>query len=204
LKPSTGIQNGLRGVYERQATTWDIQRSRALFERGWLDRLLAFTRPGNTILDIGCGTGDPIARYVIDKGRNVCGVDFAASMLEIARTRFPNARWMLADMRDLDLGETFGAVIAWDSFFHLSADEQRQVLPRLAAHVSPGGAMLVTAGPKEGEAWGEVGGEPVFHASLSIEEYTRILASAGLRIEAFVPDDPTCAGHSVLLAASTR
>lgn len=192
----------LRGVYERQARTWDDQRSRALFERGWLDRLLAFTRPGDTVLDVGCGTGDPIARYIIDKGRRVVGVDFAASMLDIARVRFPNERWILADMRELDLGETFGAVIAWDSFFHLTADEQREVLPRLAAHVSPGGGLLVTVGPREGEAWGQVGGDPVFHASLSIEEYTGILDAAGLRLETFVPDDPSCARHSVLLAAA--
>ncbi len=200
--PTTEAPDDLRAVYERQAKLFDNQRSRALFERDWLDRLLAHTRPGDCVLDVGCGSGEPIARHVIGRGRRVCGIDFAAPMLEIARRRFPAERWLLGDMRHLELGEAFAAVIGWDSFFHLTADEQRATLPRLARHVAPGGGLLLTVGPAEGEAWGEVGGEPVHHASLAIEEYERILATAGLRVEGFVPNDAACAGHSVLLAVS--
>lgn len=194
----------LRAVYERQAADFDRRRDRTLFERRWLDRLLALTCPGDVVLDVGCGAGEPIAAHVIARGRRICGIDFAEDMLDIARRRFPAERWLKADMRDLDLGETVAAVIAWDSFFHLAADEQRRVLPSLARHVAPGGGLLLTVGPEEGEAWGEVGGEPVFHASLSIAEYGAILGSCGLKIEAFVPEDPDCAGHSVLFAAAAR
>jgi ubiquinone/menaquinone biosynthesis C-methylase UbiE len=190
----------LRAIYERQAASFDRQRSRALLERGWLERLLARTGPGDTILDVGCGSGEPIARYVIKRGRRVCGTDFAEPMLKIARRRFPTERWLLGDMRDLDLGEAFAGLIAWDSFFHLTADEQRVTLPRLARHVAPGGSLLVTVGPAEGEVWGQVGREPVYHASLASIEYERILGAAGLKVEAFVPNDPSCAGHTILFA----
>ena len=100
----------IRSVYEHEAQTWDRERSRSLFEGPWLDRLLAQTHPGDTILDVGCGTGDPIARYIIDRGRRVCGVDFVAPMLEIARSRMPEEQWILGDMRELDLGGTFAGV----------------------------------------------------------------------------------------------
>lgn len=195
------IKTQTKAVYEAHAAAWDAQRSRALFERGWLDQLLAFSAPGDCVLDVGCGAGEPISAYLVAQGRRVHGVDFSAPMLEMARTRFPGERWTLADMRSLDIGETFAGVIAWDSFFHLTADEQRDTLPRLCAHVAPGGALLLTVGPAEGEAIGAVDGAAVYHASLSIDEYERRLNEAGLRLVAFTPDDPDCAGHSVLLAA---
>ena len=189
-----------QSVYEKNAVAWDEQRNRSLFERAWLDRLLARTSPGDTILDVGCGAGEPIAHYINERDHRVCGVDFAEPMLALARIRFPEARWIRADMRYLALGETFAGVIAWDSFFHLSPDEQRLTILRLARHVAPGGALLVTFGPSASEKIGSVGGDPVYHASLSIDEYEERLRRAGLEIQDFVPEDPGCAGHSVLLA----
>ena len=62
---------------------------------------------GGHVLDLGCGAGDPIARWFIAEGFRVTGVDFATSMLEIARTRWPDGDWRAADMRVLDLGDTF-------------------------------------------------------------------------------------------------
>lgn len=106
-------------------------------------------------------------------------------------------------MRSLALGRTFGGVIAWDSFFHLTRDEQRATLPRLADHVVRGGGLLFTCGHEEGEVTGTVEGEPVFHASLSPAEYAEILAREGLQVERFVAEDPDCDFHTVCLARRT-
>ncbi len=190
-----------QAIYERHAAAFDEHRTRVLVESPWLDRFLAISEPDGAILDVGCGAGEPIARYLVEAGRAVHGVDFARAMLDISRRRFPQHRWTHADMRSLDLAETFGGVVAWDSFFHLTADEQRQCLPRLARHVAPGGGLLFTCGPQEGEVVGTVEGDAVYHASLSPSEYASILDAQGLSIEAFVPEDPTCDFHTVCLAA---
>jgi SAM-dependent methyltransferase len=192
------VKRQTQSVYKTHAAAWDAQRNRSLFERPWLDRLLARTSPNDTALDVGCGAGEPIARYILERDRRVCGVDFAEPMLAMARTRFPGARWINADMRDLELGECFAGVIAWDSFFHLSPDEQRSTIPRLARHVASGGCLLLTVGPSASERIGSVSGEPVYHASLSIDEYEERLRGVGMEVEDFVPEDPGCAGHSVL------
>lgn len=188
-----------RAIYERHAAAFDQHRSAPLLEAPWLDRLLAVAPQGQAILDVGCGSGRPIAQYFIEAGRTVHGVDFAEAMLDISRHRFPQQRWTHADMRTLELGETFGGVVAWNSFFHLTADEQRLCLPRLAQHVAPGGGLLFTCGPEAGEVLGTVEGDSVYHASLSRQEYAELLEREGLRIDAFVPEDPTCGFHTICL-----
>jgi cyclopropane fatty-acyl-phospholipid synthase-like methyltransferase len=44
-------------------------------ESAWLDRFSTLLSQGASILDIGCGSGEPIARYLIDRGFAVDGVD---------------------------------------------------------------------------------------------------------------------------------
>ncbi len=136
----------------------------------------------------------PIAAYVVAAGWRVYAVDFAAPMIAMARARMPDQRWSVADMRVLDLAEVFGAIIGWDSFFHLTPPEQVALIPRLAAHLAPGGALLLTVGPDAGERDGWVGDEAVYHASLAPEDYAARLARVGIDVVAFVSDARTVAG----------
>lgn len=189
-----------REIYETQAAAYDAARSRTMFEARWLARFTARLSSGGRVLDLGCGAGEPIAQWFIAEGFAVTGVDFADAMLDIARERWPSGDWRQGDMRDLDLSEVFDGIICWDSFFHLTQDEQRDCLPRLAGHLVPGGSLLVTVGPEQGEAIGTVAGQSVFHASLSPAEYVNILQDSGMRLTGFMAQDPDCGSHSVLMA----
>jgi len=191
---------GTRAVYEASAVGFDRHRARGLFERGWLGRFAALLPEGVPVLDLGCGTGDPIARWLIGAGFAVTGVDFSGAMLAIARARFPQAEWLEADMRGLDLGRRFGGILAWDSFFHLTPEDQRAMFRVFARHLAPGGALMFTCGPDAGETVGAVEGRPVYHASLAPAEYAALMAAQGLVPRAFAAEDPGCGGHSVWLA----
>jgi SAM-dependent methyltransferase len=191
---------GTRDVYEASAAGFDRHRARVLFERGWLERFAALVPEGAAVLDLGCGAGEPIARWLIEAGYRVTGVDFAQAMLAIARARFSGHEWLAGDMRALDLGRRFGGIIAWDSFFHLTAEDQRGMFPIFARHLSAGGALLFTSGPDASEAIGSVEGRRVYHASLSPAEYLGLLEAEGLAVRAFIAEDPECDGHSVWLA----
>lgn len=189
-----------RDVYERQAAAYDAQRSRALFEARWLARFTACLPVGGHVLDLGCGTGEPIARWFLAEGFTVTGVDYADAMLDLARTRWPDGDWRQGDMRSLDLGETFDGIICWNSFFHLTQDEQRAFMPTLRKHLKPGGSALLTVGPRAGETTGNVAGQTVYHASLSPAEYATLLEAQGLRLTGFLAEDPETSQHSVLMA----
>lgn len=197
-----------RQVYDREAHAFDRQRARVLFEKRWLDRFLAALRADSdgvvSVLDVGCGSGEPIASYLIGNGTALTGVDQSPAMLAIAHTRFPNAAWIEADMRTMEVGQRFSGVLSWNAFFHLSRDEQRQTIPRLAGHVAPDGALLLTTGHEDGEVTGTVNGETVYHASLAPAEYEDILRACGFAEVDIVTRDASCDDHSIVLATGLR
>jgi SAM-dependent methyltransferase len=188
------------GLYERHARDFDRDRERSLSEKRWLDRFLALLPPSGSVLDLGCGTGEPIARYLIERGFEVTGVDASPTMIALCRARFPDREWIGHDMRTLSLGRTYDGLIAWDSFFHLAPEAQRRMFPVFRAHAAPAAALLFTSGPSAGESIGRYGGEPLYHASLDAAEYRDLLSAAGFTVIRHVPEDPDCGGHTVWLA----
>lgn len=193
----------MHSVYQRQAERFDKNRNDQLFEKPWLDRFLKRIPENGTILDVGCGTGKPIADYLISQGQTVTGYDFSSAMLSFARRRHPAMTWLEGDMRRLDLDQQFDGVIAWNSFFHLTPGEQVSTLPLLLKHVKDGGPFLTTIGNQHGETEGYVGGEAVYHGSLAKSEYEQILSENGFSQFQIVLDDPDTNLHCVLLALKT-
>jgi SAM-dependent methyltransferase len=187
-------------LYDRHAQTWDQERPRRLMEKVWLDRFLALLPAGGSILDIGCGSGEPLARYLIDAGHALTGIDASPRMIGICQSRFPQHRWRVADMRQLSLHERFDGLIAWDSFFHLTPEDQQKMFPRFRAHAGPRSALLFTSGPRHGDAIGTYHGERLYHGSLDPAEYRMLLASNGFEVVSHIAEDPACGGHTAWLA----
>jgi SAM-dependent methyltransferase len=192
------------GLYDENAEAWDSLRGSRLQEKEWLDRFMAFIPRGGSILDIGCGGGEPIARYLLEQGFQVTGVDSSSALIRICKKRFPDAEWLVSDMRALDLGRRFDGVLAWYSFFHLTPEDQRPMFARFAAHGKQGAPLMFTSGPRHGVAMGEWQGEPLYHASLAPEEYRSLLRASGFQIESFKPGEPVATGPSVWIARQMR
>ncbi len=187
-------------LYETSAAAFDRDRNRDAGEAVYLRKVAARLPEGGQVLDLGCGMGEPIARFFIERGHHVTGVDAAPAMLAICRARFPDETWIVADMRRLALGTRFDAIVAWDSFFHLSREAQRAMFALFGDHTAPGAALLFTSGPADGEAIGDLYGQALFHASLDPQEYRALLAENGFDVVVHRVEDPECGGHTVWLA----
>jgi hypothetical protein len=103
-------------------------------------------------------------------------------------------------MRTLDLEQRFAGLLAWNSLFHLSHDDQRAMFPLFAKHAAPGAALMFTSGTEHGEAIGSLDGAPLYHASLTPNEYRKLLTSNGFSVTNYRAKDPGCGGHTVWLA----
>lgn len=189
-------------LYERKAHDWaaDRRKQPVFFERGWFGKFTALIPEGGTILDIGCGFGRPIAAHLMTQGFTVTGVDSSPAMIAMCRNDFPGGDWHVADMRQLALGKPFGGIVAWDSFFHLTYDDQRRMFPIFAAHAAPGAPLMFTSGPEHGEAIGKLHGETLYHASLAQDEYHALLAANGFDVIEAKMNDPDCGFHCIWLA----
>ncbi len=190
-------------LYERRAGAWvnaRLRESDRFYERGWLERFRALIPPGGSILDIGCGAGEPIAKYFSEHGYAVTGVDSSPAMISMFQTRLPGQQAIISDMRTLSLKRVFHGVLAWDSFFHLGYEDQRRMFPIFRAHAAPRAALIFTSGPAHGEAIGRLEGEPLYHASLAAAEYRKLLNDEGFAVVATLAEDQACGGRTVWLA----
>lgn len=198
--PNNHLSKNIIELYRKYTREWVALRGEWLFEKVWLDRMLVLLPDQANVLDLGCGSGKPLATYLIEQGCAITGVDSSELMLQMARANFPEQMWLQADMRQFNLAQKFDAILAWDSFFHLTQDDQRQMFAQFARHAKQGTILMFTSGPAHGEAIGELFGEPLYHASLAPEEYRHLLAQYGFEVLNMVVEDPECTEHTVWLA----
>jgi SAM-dependent methyltransferase len=187
--------------YEQHAIAWDADRRRG----GWNDKLrherfrTQLSGPAR-VLDLGCGSGWPVARHLAEGGLRVTGVDGSPAMISLCRHRLPDHEWIVADMRTVSLARRFEGILAWDSYFHLAPDDQRRMFDIFAAHAKPGTILMFNAGPRWGEAIGNYRGDPLYHASLDPLEYERLLVQSDFELVEHVPTDTRAGGRTVWLA----
>lgn len=188
------------GLYRRHARAWADLRGSELREKTWLDRFLRLLPPEPSVLDIGCGSGNPIGRYMVEKGCMLTGIDSSPELIGIARSSVPHADWIVGDMRNLHLGTKFNGILAWNSTFHLTPDAQRNMFPLFQRHAAPAAALMFTSGSSHGDAIGEFEGEALYHSSLNGDEYRTLLDECGFDVLCHVAEDPECGLQTVWLA----
>jgi SAM-dependent methyltransferase len=186
-------------LYRRHARAWAADRGNRLIERTWLDRFLALLPAKATILDLGCGSSEPIGRYLIENGHTLTGIDASPEMIEMCKANFPDRDWLVADMRGLSLDRVFNGIVAWDSLFHLCPDDQRRMFPIFRGHAAPRAALMFTSGPSAGEVIGDYRGDPLYHSSLDEHEYRQLLDQHGFDVVSHMIDDPICDLHTIWL-----
>ena len=113
----------------------------------WLADLHQRLPASSAVLDLGCGCGIPVARFLAGAGHQVTGVDISQVQIDRARRLVPNASFLRGDATELDLPPaSFDAVVCLYVLIHLPLTEQPRLLDRIATWLHPGGWLLVTGG----------------------------------------------------------
>lgn len=172
--------------------------------QSWTADLIAQLPTGSRVLDVGCGSGVPVARALTAAGHHVVGVDISEVQISRARAVVPAAEFINADAMSLDFpADSFDAVVSLYALIHLPLDEQQQLLARIAVWLRPGGCFLCTTGHT---AWTGTednwldGGAPMWWSHTDTPTYRNWLTAAGLAVDAesFVPEGS--GGHTLFWA----
>ena len=109
-----------------------------------LEALVAGLPPTAAVLDLGCGAGLPVTRWLSERAA-VTGVDVSAAQLALAARHVPGARLIKADMTAVTFpASSFDAVIALCSIIHVPRAEQGALVRRIHEWLRPGGRFLAT------------------------------------------------------------
>jgi len=100
-------------------------------------------KPGERILDVGCGTGQLTAE-VAAAGAEVLGVDSSREMIERARGNYGNLRLEMADATELPFAQEFDAVLS-NATLHWVRD-QRSAIASIARALKPSGRFVLEMG----------------------------------------------------------
>lgn len=177
-----------------------------------VDWLTARLRAGARVLDVGSGTGRPVAELLVRAGCEVTGIDVSGEMVALASAQVPGARFVQCDVRAFDAPEGgFDAVCAFFPLMMMTRAEAAAALRHMAGWLAPGGFLVTATVPADVEdveiVWME---RPVRVSSFSAEEYLRLQREeCGLEVlhhavSYFAPDDDRAAPEEHLFTYARR
>lgn len=178
----------LHSALAYDATVWLFMLGR---ERAFREKLVDLARlaPGETVLDIGCGTGTlaiAAKRRVGASGR-VAGVDASPEMIERATRKARRAsvdvEFRNAVVEALPYPDaTFDAVLSTVMLHHLPRKAREACAREIARVLRPGGRVLVVDfGPTPGGHKGILG-HFHRHGHVALEDIVQLLRDAGLEV----------------------
>jgi SAM-dependent methyltransferase len=165
--------------YDALAFAWRRDMEGSEYGLGYLLRAIALCARRRCALDAGCGAGGRMINELLLAGFRVTGLDVSGVMIELARAAHPTVHFKQADICAWEATERYDLVLAWDSTFHVPHAAQRRVVDRLCRTLEAEGVLLFTAGCRDGEIVGEMGGQQLYYSSLAAHEYVHIVTDAG-------------------------
>ena len=163
------------------------------FDRALLDEFAERVRGRGLVCDLGCGPGH-VARYLHERGVEVCGVDLAPAMVERAREQNPGIAFLEGNMLALDAPEgAWIGIAAFYSIIHVPRADVGQALGEMFRALKLGGVCVLgfhlgRDAMHVDELWGEqVSIDCTF---FSTEEMEAHLLGAGFEVERREERDP--------------
>ena len=175
--------------FDRAAPTWDEEM---VFTPSVAKKILDAARviPGKTVLDVACGTGILIPRYLDRGAASVTAIDISPQMTRLCAEKFPHppVEVLCGDAETYPFAQTFDCVMVYNAFPHFPDPER--LIHRLSALVSPGGTLTIAHGMPRTEIDRRHEG-PARHVSralLPLEDLQNLMAR-DLTITTAISDD---------------
>jgi cyclopropane fatty-acyl-phospholipid synthase-like methyltransferase len=180
--PTVDYRKLVRDGYDQCSRAYTEARRREAGDE--LAPLLARLAKGSRVLDLGCGSGVPIAAALAREHR-VTGIDASPEQIRRARENVTSATFRLADAMSVEFPpESFDAVVAFYAIFHLPREEHEELFRRVEGWLAPGGYFTATVSHYREAAYTEDGffGARMYWSNWSREDYVGMLARLGFEL----------------------
>jgi SAM-dependent methyltransferase len=145
-KPTTSEANAR--LWGARARDWaDVQE---IQHRPAYEAIMAkFAKPGTSVLDVGCGAG-MAAQIAAEGGAQVSGLDAAADMIAIARSRVPHGDFRVGDLEALPFADASFDLVTGFNAFQYAGNPAKALGEARRTAKRDGRVVVMTWGPPEG------------------------------------------------------
>lgn len=168
----------------------------------YLEQLTNRLPSGAHILDLGCGSGVPVDRFLADRGFQITGLDISPRQIELAKENVPQGDYRIVDMSTLLPGQfNVDAVVSFYAIFHIDRRQHLRLLQTINSFLPPKGLLLVTLGAEEWEGYEEdFYGAKMWWSHFGADHNNKLIQDAGFN--PIISEVDTSGGerHLVVLA----
>jgi SAM-dependent methyltransferase len=144
------------------------------------------------VLDLGCGTGLPHARYLVEKGFDVLGVDLSEEMVKVASKNVPEATFVQLSMNEITYRDEFDGVVSSFSMLLLPPDLFRETTSRIYSALVEGGYLYLSlnepssiSDDPDSEVFVNIMGQDMYSRAYTVEETEGYFRPLGLSLVKF-------------------
>ncbi len=128
--------------YDKIAKIYHSQRT-IYPNKALLDKISNRLKKGSKVLDLGCGAGVPVSKFLVNNGFQVTGIDFSKNMVSLARENVPAARFKKMDITQLRFEDnSFDAAVSFYALIHVPREKHAKIYRALLRILKPGGIIL--------------------------------------------------------------
>lgn len=176
------IKNVVTQGYNKIALAYAQERD-MLKSGKYVKNLLTLLKEQSYVLDLGCGSGVPVAQQLIHAGHLVVGLDISKTQVQLARKNCPTGSFSVRDIETLKDSEfEVDAVVSLYTFFHIPRQNHLALLKKVNSFLGTGGYLLVTMGDSDFEGYHQLYGERMWSSHFAPQKNSLLVTQAGFEI----------------------
>lgn len=117
----------VRKGYNKIAEKYHKQRNK-YSSNSLLLKFLKYAPKNSKVLDLGCGAGIPVSKFLVDNGCKVVGIDFSEGMLKVARRNVPIAKFINMNITKMKFkANSFDGAVSFYAIIHIPREYHSKI-----------------------------------------------------------------------------